>query len=340
MESRLLIDAVMRQTTVLIAQMATSFGIRAPLAHIADQVFLELSQEIEQQGVSRGVAADMFGLALRSYQRKVNRLREGVTVAEKTLWQAVLEHVRTHETCTRGELLDAFGRDNPDDVAAILSDLVASGLLYATGRGRSAVYGTTTRKEQDAILKERTLETLTHLVWLAVAEPGGLTMPELEQRFPDYTAALEETVRALVRDGRAKRQLDGDTVRFVASQVRIPVGSEAGWEGAVFDHYRAVCGALANKIRIGGAAVAAQASIGGITLSFDVYPGHPHEAEIKGLLGRIRTEVAEVWQRVAAFNAAHPPPEDGLEKVVFYAGQNFLSNAQLTQQSRMEKDEP
>lgn len=45
MESRVLIDAIMRQTTLLIAQLATSTGIRAPLANLADQVFLELSAQ-------------------------------------------------------------------------------------------------------------------------------------------------------------------------------------------------------------------------------------------------------------------------------------------------------
>ena len=64
-ETRHLIDAIVQQTTLLIAQLATSAGIRAPLAHIADQVFLDLANEIEQQGVSRKVVADMFGLALR-----------------------------------------------------------------------------------------------------------------------------------------------------------------------------------------------------------------------------------------------------------------------------------
>jgi hypothetical protein len=108
MDSRILIDAVVRQTTLLIAQLATSTGIRAPLAHLADQVFLELAQEIEQQGVSKKVAADMFGMALRTYQRKVGRLRESVSVAEKTLWQAVLEHVSQHGSVTRTQLLAAF----------------------------------------------------------------------------------------------------------------------------------------------------------------------------------------------------------------------------------------
>ena len=49
---KLLIDGIVRQTTVLIAQLSTSSGIRAPLAHVADQVFLELAREIEAQGVA------------------------------------------------------------------------------------------------------------------------------------------------------------------------------------------------------------------------------------------------------------------------------------------------
>jgi hypothetical protein len=67
----LFIDAIVRQTTVLIAELATSRGLRAPLAHVADQVFIELTRELESQGLSRKVTADMFGMALRTYQRKV-----------------------------------------------------------------------------------------------------------------------------------------------------------------------------------------------------------------------------------------------------------------------------
>jgi hypothetical protein len=66
---------------VLIAQLATSGGARAPLAHVAGQVFLELVRELEAQGVSRKIGADMFGLGLRSYQRKINRLAESSTFA-------------------------------------------------------------------------------------------------------------------------------------------------------------------------------------------------------------------------------------------------------------------
>src|SRR5258705_12622665 len=88
MQLKLLIDGIVRQTTVLIAQLSTASGVRAPLAHVADQVFVELAREIEAQGVRRQVVADMFGMALRSYQKKMRRLAEGETVRERTLWEA------------------------------------------------------------------------------------------------------------------------------------------------------------------------------------------------------------------------------------------------------------
>ncbi|HEX6245583.1 MAG TPA: hypothetical protein VFZ61_31885 [Polyangiales bacterium] len=324
MESRSLIDAIVRQTTLLIAQLATSAGIRAPLANLADQVFLELAREIEQQGVGRKVAADMFGMALRSYRRKVQRLRESVTASEKTLWQAVLEHVRESGPITRSALLQAFERDEEADVAAVLSDLVASGLVYATGRGQSAAYRSTSRADQELLVAERTLETLTHLLWLALAEPPGLSRVEIGQRFPDPPEQIERALDQLLHDARIELDGRGAAPVYFARRVVIPVGSEAGWESAVLDHFRAVCTALINKLRVGGRSAAAQALMGGTTLSFELSPDHPHAAEVKGLLTRVRGEALEVWQRVAAYNAAHPPAEATLERVIFYAGQNYI----------------
>ena len=39
MNVQLLIDSIVRQTTVLVAQLATAGGVRAPLASVANQVF-------------------------------------------------------------------------------------------------------------------------------------------------------------------------------------------------------------------------------------------------------------------------------------------------------------
>ena len=40
-----------------------------PPSRVADQMFLDLAREIEAQGVSRKVTADMFSLPLRTYGR-------------------------------------------------------------------------------------------------------------------------------------------------------------------------------------------------------------------------------------------------------------------------------
>src|SRR5690606_40872132 len=83
---------------VFIAQLATSGGVRAPLAQVANQVFLNLSNELQSQGVSKKVIADMFGMALRTYHRKVRSCRESQTEAGRTIWEAVFDHI-----CRRSE---------------------------------------------------------------------------------------------------------------------------------------------------------------------------------------------------------------------------------------------
>lgn len=62
--------------------------------------------------------------------------------------------------------------------------------------------------------------------------------------------------------------------------------------------------------------------IGGATLSFDIYPGHPDEAEVYGLLAHIREEVNQLWNRVSNYNREHPIRDRAKTKVVFYFGQN------------------
>ena len=329
METPQLIQLVMQQTTVLIAELATSAGLRAPLARLADQVFLDLTQEISRQGVSRSVIADMFGISLRSFQKKVHRLRAGATQPEQTLWEGVLRHVEAHGGATRSQVLAAFSRDDPRDVVAVLRDLVASGVLYGTGRGQLAAYRAASAADQEALFRERSLDTLLHLVWLEIgAGPEGVSHAELLRRFPNRAPELDQALDQLVQRGDVHTSEDDGMTHYRTEAVHIPVGSEAGWESAVFDHFRAVCGAIANKLRNGGpGADAGQTDlIGGATLAFEVYPGHPYEHEVKQLLPRLRAQANEVWSRVNAYNRQAPTPNaETRQRVVFYLGQNVLA---------------
>jgi hypothetical protein len=223
MKSELLIDAIVRQTMVLLAQISTAAGIRAPLAHVADEVFVSLAREIEAQGVGRKVAADMFGLALRTYQKKVQRLTESATQREKTLWEAVLDFVAERSSATRGQVLERFARDGEREVIGVLSDLVGSGLVHASGRGVSAVYGITSDTERRLLVETAEQESMDALGWAIIRGSAGMTAASLAESLKldlDSTRAL---IRRLIAEGRVSR--DGDAKAVVEEQLRLALSS-------------------------------------------------------------------------------------------------------------------
>jgi hypothetical protein len=318
MDAKLLIDSILRETVVLIAQLATTSGIRAPLAHMADEVFLELSSELEAQGVSRKVVADMFGLALRGYQKRVQRLRELDGVPGQTLWQAVLEMLKNEGPLSRRELFHRFRKDDPAALGAVLTDLTSSGLAYRTGSGEGALYGISREEDRLRLAREGTLDTAAALLWLEIARRSGATADELGELLPIAEQIRHEALRQLVRDGRASLR-DG---RYCADTALIPVGAEAGWEAAVFDHYRSVCAAIAAKLRLGSTRSAGADVVGGATLTFDLTPGHALSEEVRSLLARTRESVNALWERVEQHNREHPITDEPKRRVTFYFGQS------------------
>jgi hypothetical protein len=319
--TKLLIDAIVHQTTVLIAQLSTASGIRAPLAHVADQVFLELSREIEAQGVSRKVAADMFGLAIRTYQKKVQRVTESVTSRDRTLWQAVLEHLQARGSISRRELLAHFDRDDPIVVGSVLNDLVSSGLVYRTGSGDTTILGVT--REQDLVqaLREQRRETLAPIAWVMIYRGGGATLASLREQLNVDEEALVAALQALEAAGQVRRSGDGAAAVYSADTFVVPVDAETGWEAAVFDHFQMVVRAIGSKVRRGVARSMPDDVVGGATLSFDIHAAHPHAAEVLGLLKQVRAEANELWAKVQGYNDANPVPEDTKMEVSFYFGQ-------------------
>ena len=423
MLAKLLIDAIVHQTTVLIAGVSTAAGIRAPLAHVADQVFVDLSRAIEEQGVGRKVAADMFGLALRTYQKKVQRLSESSSAAHRTLWEAVLDHLEKHPDTTRQRLMKRFAVDGEDNVAAVLNDLLGSGVLERRGRGPQAVYRLSPRDDSAAALRELDRDEIATLLWVFIYRRRGATLGEIAsvtgwkeevimaaladlcasgriepERAPEgvtteattrYRASTvtvpvgaavgwagavidhyqtvctaivtklqagssislpqdtvggatlgeiatvtgwkEEVITAALADlcasGRIEPERAGDgaasapTTRYRASTVTVPVGAAVGWAGAVIDHYQTVCTAIVTKLQAGSGISLPQDTVGGATLGFDIYPGHPHEEEVYALLRTVRGDVNRLWEKVAAHNRENPIPEAHKRKVHFYFGQ-------------------
>lgn len=320
LNAKLLIDAIVHQTTVLIAQLSTAAGIRAPLAHIADQVFLELSREIEAHGVSRKVAADMFGLAIRSYQKKVQRLTESVSVRDRTLWQAVLDHLKSG-SASRRELLERFHHDDPAVMGSVLNDLVSSGLVYRTGLGDSSVFGMTMESDWTRTRVEYDREALIPIVWAMVYRSGGTTWTALRDQLTIDGPSLSDALAALEAEGRVTRTGSGEAASYQATTLLVPVDAEHGWEAAVFDHFQTVVKAIGTKVRRGLAHSSHSDVNGGATLTFVLPSSHPDKDEVLSLLRRVRGDVNELWNRVQRNTDQDATVDESTITVSFYFGQ-------------------
>lgn len=318
MNTKFLVEGIMQQTTVLIAQLSTAAGIRAPLAHVADRVFVDLAREIEAQGVGRKVVADMFGMALRTYQKRVQRLTESTSVRDKTLWQGVLDELQAGP-CSRRRLRQRFEYDGEREVGAVLNDLVNSGLVYCTGRGDTALFGLTSAEARQALVETDESDAISGLLWLHVHLHEPIARSEALAHFAGAPELAERVLGALLADGTLQEDAEGKlrSVSFV-----VPVGSGLGWEAAVFDHFQAVVNAIGAKLRLGRTLSRAGDVVGGATLAFRVHEGHPHREAVLDLLRDTRNRVNQLWTQVRDYNQENPVPEDTSTTVVFYFGQN------------------
>ena len=317
MTRQILINGIFRQTTILIAQLATSGGVRAPLAQVADRVFLDLARELENQGISRKVSADMFGLALRSYRRRVRQVTESATEQGRSLWEAVLSFLSKGDLVTRADVLERFHHDDETSVKGVLNDLCESGLVFRLGSGKSAAYRAATGDEI-AVLRDRT-EGLHELVWVIVYREGPIAEAALVER----TSLPLESLRACLNELQADGRVEESDGRYRSRRIVVPLGASAGWEAALFDHFQAVVKTMCIRLREGAEGSNGVES-GGSTYTYSIWAGHPFEDEVKGLLREFRERHSALRERVREFNERHSPPQS-FNKVTVYGGQCVTS---------------
>jgi len=321
MTIELLIHAIVRQTTILIAQLATARGLRAPLAQIANQVFLDLVAELERQGVSRKVSADMFGLGLRTYRRKIQRLSESSTERGRSLWEIVLEYVKGVGLVSRRDILARFSRDDERQVRAVLHDLCESQLVFSSGFGASTTFRAASDEELVALQQQRGDEGSDELVMALMYREPPLSAKEIAGRAQVEPSTIERSLTRLVESGRVQRVERDGTPHYEAGGLVIPLGAPAGWEAAVFDHYKAMVTAVLSRLS-GDQPPEFAERTGGSTYTIDVWDGHPLAEEVYGTLARLRRELSDLRTRAEAFDAERP---ESFNRAVIYAGQSLTA---------------
>jgi len=324
MNVRLLIDAIVRQTMVLIAQLATSGGLRAPLAHVAGQAFLELAKELESQGVPKKVTADMFGMALRTYQRRTQRLSQSRTDRGRSLWEAVLEFIEQGGVTTREEILRRFRHDDEASLRGVLRDLTESGLVFSSGSGRAAVYRLATRDEVGTLRRSGDHLGLEAFVWSLVYREQGATLDGLCGACSLSRAELEPVLESLIGADRVERRASASGDEYHARSLVLGLEHPAGWEASVLDQFSALVQTITRKLSLDQKATLRDET-GGSTYHFEIFRGHPLEIEVVGELQRFRERMSALRERVDRYNAEHEQSGARL-RVVSYYGQSVMED--------------
>ncbi len=324
MNVNLLIDAITRQTMVLVAQLATMHGARAQLASVANLVFLDLVGELKNQGLGRKVIADMFGMSLRTYHDKVQRLSESATDRGRSLWEAVLGYLEEHEVASRADVLQRFCRDDEPTERGVLRDLVETGLVFQTGRGDATGYRIASAEELGALGRKPDPEAETAFLWVQVHHHAPISRPALREIVRIDGDLFDKGIDRLVAEGRVKEE---EGLLRVENCV-IPLGAPSGWEAAVFDHYQAVVTLIANKLQRRERRALPGDAVGGSTFRYDIWHGHPLEEEVIGFLQRVREEGTKLRERVAEAGRQETASN---YQVVFYVGQTVREDGDTTE---------
>lgn len=324
MNVNLLIDAIVRQTTILIAQLATATGLRSPLSHMANQIFVDLVKELKEQGLGNKVIADMFGLSLRTYHNRIRRMSESSTERGRTLWEAVLDFVQKKGTVLRCDVERNFCRDDEVLVHGVLKDLVESGFLFRSGVGENLTYRAANQDEMLISTISDGKEAEADLIQVAVKRYGPVSSEALREMVPISQDKLYKVVEKLIAEGRIQvRDSQGESV-LSCDECIIPINASFGWEAAVLDHYQAVVTAICTKLRKGLNRALDGETIGGSTYSFEIWDQHPLREEVLGFLQNTRKRAQNLRKRVESYNKQHVEDHRSIHRVYTYVGQTVI----------------
>jgi hypothetical protein len=165
------------------------------------------------------------------------------------------------------------------------------------------------------------VETQASLTWVYVYRHGPIGSDDLAQELKLDAEEAEAALERLLADGRIRAEERDSGVLYRTDQCLIPLGSQAGWEAAIVDHYRALVSALIAKLAAGARSASAADEIGGSTFTFHIWPGHPCEERTRCLLSSMRTELSELWDEVNRQPDRNGQSDDRSYRVTFYCGQ-------------------
>jgi hypothetical protein len=323
-----LVERLVPKVAELFATLAAQDPLKMSFADVAGKTILDMVEVMSRDGISQEAIAAGLGMTVGGFRNKLRRLREAYRDPDqigsgnsrpKTLLEQVYGFIDENYATAGNPVLyikvaDRFKRVPDETLRALLRFLVQYGLLEVEGRGRRRRYRSITlRRSEDVGLPELSV---------MLFREGPLTLTEIVTRMGRSEEEVLELIAELRDESTLTEEDDetGETV-FRVHDYHLPVGLNAGYELAIWDHITAVLTAICKKVRVGQHEAQMQDRIGGTTFSFDVPIGHPIEDEIASFLGESRAKMERWLEQVREIEVTETDEETPRRRVTIYTGQ-------------------
>lgn len=320
MSEKVLFRALVSQSARLIARVITLTNARPNLAHLHEDFFYELSKHLQTYGVPRRVAADMFGLAMRSYLRRIRKYSNDLDYREHqlSLWQIVYETISEKPGIQRQSLLDSFSFSQYDSVCSVLRHLCEVGLVVENKTNGHKCYNACRNN-----LTKISVDEVAQYIWAMVFMHGETTYPYsslLREAGPLFGEDLvSSALNVLVEDGYIV-QVDENGPSY--STVKNNLEQPFGWLVAVTIHIDSIFEAIVTKLSLLHEESQHQIDVRGGTWTFRLHHNHPFKKRIESLFDSYEKQIKELFVLVRTHNDSIATQHDDEEfQIDFYMGQ-------------------
>ncbi len=327
----LLIDGVARQSVRLIAHIAVFAG-RSRLSGLTEQMFGWLVGALRTEcGLSHGVVQSMLELPRSTYFDRLKRESGDGGSPGSNVWLSVLMHLyrRSPDPVSAQEFVVAFPRVDERVISAILSDLQKQELVRrsddAPASGTWEHYEVADAERVETLVN-RALEDISSMVLVSLFQHGPIDAEALAACLSVTTLEVEDALHDLKEQGLIEMTRVGGVERWDSQGIDIAFESAEAWHAAVYDHVHTMVNVIIGKLRSQQTLARMEDEVGGSTFTYEVWPGHPYEAQVGAIFARVRGEADELLTQLREYEKseeAQPrPPLSERRKVVFYCGQS------------------
>lgn len=334
MDRALLIDALVRRTADLVADLAIEGATNHSLGHINDLFFQAMDARLRStHGKPQRVIADIFRLPLRTLQHRLQTAADNLTVRDRTVWRAIYGHIQAQGPLDRSAIECRFVGERPHLIRSILNNMVSAGVVFAAGRGAKTLYQVNQRVR---FASDDSVEADARLVWVATYNRPDASLVELAADLgvdgsPLQRRRLERALDWLLAQGALTARVDeSGTTRyrggdFVMPRYAAPVAdaqaAQSWMHAALYDHFSVVVDAMCAKLRHDREGTRPPAPTGGATYRFDLLSDDETAAAVTALLERMRRECTDLRETVDARSG----DTASTGRVIFYFGQTMES---------------